>query len=90
MGLDLKGIINSAGADEIAKTVTSNADDIAKAASAAADKLPVPDALKGEVKKAATKENIEKVATKDNIEKAKSVAGDILNMVSGNKDKDNK
>ena len=86
MGLDLKGIVNSAGAEDIAKTVSSKADDIAKAANAAAEKLPVPDALKSEVKKAATKENIEKVATTENIEKAKSVANDILGMVSG-KDK---
>ena len=75
MGLDLKGLANSL-----------NGDDIAKAASAAADKLPVPDAIKGEVKKAATKENIEKVATKENIDKAKGLANDILGMVSG-KDK---
>ena len=87
MGLDLKGIINSVGSEDAAKTVSSNADTIASVANAAAEKLPVPDALKGEVKKAATKENIEKVATAENIEKAKSVAGDLLGMVSGNKDK---
>ena len=87
MGLDLKGIINSVGSEDAAKTVTSNADDIVKAANTVADKLPVPDSVKNEVKKAATKENIEKVATAENIEKAKNVAGDLLNMVSGNKDK---
>ena len=84
MGFDLKGIANAVGAEDIAKTVSSNSGDIAKVVDKVADKLP--DAVKGEVKKAATKENIEKVATKENIEKAKSAATDLLGMVSG-KDK---